>query len=85
MAEYLVKGGETITDKELEKLGSAAEHGEYPGSPGRWLVRPQGRPAISEEPLVTVSVKLPETMVKEIDKRSKNRSAYIRQAVALTL
>lgn len=85
MAEYKVKSGATITDEELEKLGKAAEEGRYPGKPGEWIVRPQGRPAISDEPLVTVPVKFPISMVAAIDERSSNRSDYIRKAVAATL
>lgn len=42
MAEYRVKGGKTLTDEDIERLGEACERGDYPGEPGEWIVRPQG-------------------------------------------
>lgn len=49
MGEYEVKGGGTLTDAEIEHLGEACERGEYPGEPGKWVARPQGRPTLSSE------------------------------------
>ncbi|MGN0070264.1 MAG: ribbon-helix-helix domain-containing protein [Atopobiaceae bacterium] len=85
MAEYKIKGGYTISDEEIERLGEACERGDYPGEPGEWIVRPQGRPALSDEPLVNVNVKFPKSMVDAIDSKSKNRSDFIRKAVAAFL
>lgn len=85
MAEYRLKGGYTITDEEIERLGEACERGDYPGEPGEWIVRPQGRPALSDEPLVNVNVKFPRSMVAAIDAKGKNRSDFIRRAVAAAL
>lgn len=85
MAEYTIKGGRTITDEEIGLLGEACERGEYPGEPGEWIIRPQGRPAIADEPLVNVNVKFPRSMVAAIDAKDKNRSDFIRKAVAAAL
>lgn len=85
MAEYTIKGGRTITDEEIELLGEACERGEYPGEPGEWIIRPQGRPALTDEPLVNVNVKFPRSMVAAIDAKGKNRSDFIRKAVAAAL
>lgn len=85
MAEYRIKGGGTVTDEELERLGEACERGDYPGEPGEWVVRPQGRPRLSDEPLVSVNVKFPASMVAAIDAKGKNRSDFIRRAVAAAL
>lgn len=85
MAEYRLKGGYTITDEEIERLGEACERGDYPGEPGEWVVRPQGRPALSDEPLVNVNVKFPKSMVAAIDAKGGTRSDFIRKAVAAAL
>lgn len=85
MAEYRIKGGQALTDEDVERLGEACERGEYPGEPGEWIVRPQGRPSLADEPLVTVNVKFPRSMVAAIDSRTKNRSDFIRKAVAAAL
>lgn len=85
MAEYTIKGGRVLTDEDIERLGEACEREEYPGEPGEWIVRPQGRPALSDEPLVSVNVKFPRSMVAAIDSKTKNRSDFIRKAVAAAL
>lgn len=85
MAEYRIKGGYTITDEDLDKLGEACERGEYPGEPGEWIVRPKGRPSISNETLVNVSVKFPKSMVAAMDATGSSRSEFIRKAVAAAL
>lgn len=82
MAEHRVMGGYTVTDEELDRLGEACERGDYPGEPGEWIIRPQGRPALSDEPLVNVNVKFPRSMVAAIDAKGGNRSEFIRKAVA---
>ena len=44
-----------------------------------------GRPRLTNEPLRAVTVTLPESMVESIDRRTKNRSDFIRKAVAAML
>ena len=85
MAEYSLKGGYALTDKEIERLSEACERGNYPGEPGEWIVRPQDRPALSDEPLVNVNVKLPQSMVAAIDTKGETRSDFIRKTVAAAL
>lgn len=45
----------------------------------------QGPAAVADEPLVTVPVKFPRSMVAAIDGKTKNRSDFIRKAVAAAL
>ena len=85
MAEYRIKGGITLTDEDIERLGESCERGDYPGTPGEWIVRPQGRPALSSEPLINVNVKFPQSMVAAIDAKGSSRSDFIRKAVASAL
>lgn len=85
MAEYRVKGGSTLTDEDIDRLAEACERGEYPGEPGEWIVRPKGRPPISDETLVSVSVKFPRSMVAAMDATGSSRSEFIRKAVAAAL
>ena len=64
-------------------MAEAIAHGELPGEwTGEAVV---GRPRMCDEPLITVPVKFPESVVAQIDKRSNNRSDFIRKAVAASL
>lgn len=45
----------------------------------------QGRPPISDEELQLVSVKVPASLVKKIDKKTNNRSEFIRAAIVTAL
>ena len=83
--DYKLKDGSVVSEEYLNKLGEECERGEYPGTPGEWIVRPTGRPKISEEKLVTVAVRFPESMVEAIDKVTNNRSDYIRSLVTKDL
>ena len=83
MAEYELKSGAVVTDKDIEQMAEAIARGELPGAwTGDAVV---GRPRISDEPLITVPVKFPESVVAQIDKRSNNRSEFIRKAVIACL
>lgn len=60
--EYKLKGGVTLTDADFERMADEAADGRYPGEPGEpgaWVVRPQGRPTLSDEELVTITFKVP--------------------------
>ena len=83
--EYTLKDGSSVTEDQLNQLGEACEQGDYPGTPGEWVVRPQGRPRISDEELVTITVKFPVSMVSAIDRLTSNRSDFIRKTVAQAL
>lgn len=77
MAEYKLANGGTITTEDIER-----ECAEYERHMGGKLDRIHvGLAAVSEEPLVTVTVKFLASMVAAIDERSTNRSDYIRRAV----
>ena len=81
--EYRLKSGRVITDEEIELLSRQIEQGELPGGWTGEVTR--GRPRISQERLVTVPVRFPESVVAQIDKVSGNRSDFIRKAVAAYL
>lgn len=86
MAEYVLKGGATLTDNQIEELARKAEQGDYPGSPGAWVIRPQGRPTQFAEDLVTVTLRVPASMRDALDQKAraegKTRSQFLRQAIA---
>ena len=86
MAEYVLKGGTTLTDDQIEELARKAEQGDYPGSPGAWVIRPQGRPTQFAEDLVTVTLRVPASMRDALDQKAraegKTRSEFLRQAIA---
>lgn len=86
MAEYVLKGGATLTDDQIEELARKAEQGDYPGSPGAWVIRPQGRPTQFAEDLVTVTLRVPASMRDALDQKAraegKTRSQFLRQAIA---
>lgn len=86
MAGYVLKGGATLTDDQIEELARKAEQGDYPGSPGAWIIRPQGRPTQFAEDLVTVTLRVPASMRDALDQKAraegKTRSQFLRQAIA---
>ena len=86
MAEYVLKGGATLTDDQIEELARKAEQGDYPGGPGAWIIRPQGRPTQFDEDLVTVTLRVPASMRDALDQKAraegKTRSQFLRQAIA---
>lgn len=82
MSEYHLSNGTVITDEDLEKEALEYEKGEWDG---HLVSARSGRPRISDEALVTVPVKFPVSMVAAIDRKTNNRSDYIRKAVAATL
>jgi hypothetical protein len=85
MAEYRIKGGYTLTDEDFERMAEEAECGEYPGTPGAWIVRPQGRPALSDEELVTIAFKVPRSQRDALDRKAESlkesRSQFMRDAL----
>ena len=68
-----------ITKEELDKLAEQYENGDWPE--GRTILL--GRPRISDEELVSVTIKLPKSQLDAIDsganQEGKSRSAYMRQ------
>ena len=78
--EYTLKSGRVVTDEDIERMADAIERGELPGEWSGEVVR--GRPKIYGEPMVTVPVKFPASVVERIDELTDNRSDYIRRAVA---
>jgi len=81
--EYISKGGHVYTGEELERMGEQAERGEYPGEPGEWLIKPQGRPQLyPNDDLVTIAVKVPRNWREQMDARAEaghmTRSQYVR-------
>lgn len=81
--EYRLKSGVVVTDEDIEKIAEAVAKGELPGKWSGDVV--VGRPRLSNEPLVTVPVKFPESVVAQIDAKTNNRSDFIRKAVQACL
>ena len=85
MAEYRIKGGYTPTDEDFERMAKETERGEYPGTPGAWVVRPQGRPPLADEELVTIAFKVPRSQRDALDRkaasRNETRSQFMRDAL----
>ena len=78
--ELLEKFG--VTDEELAQWENDAAHGVFQGEPREIVM---GRPRLTNEPLRAITVTLPESMVEAIDRRAKNRSDFIRKAIASCL
>lgn len=89
MAEYRMRGGAVLTDADFERLSEEAARGVYPGTPGEWVVRPQGRPHMSEEDLVVVTCKVMRSQCDAMDRaagrRGESRSDWMRHAFAEVL
>lgn len=85
MAEYKIKGGHTLTDEDFERMAEEAGRGEYPGTPGTWVVRPQGRPPLADEELVTIAFKVPRSQRDALDRKAaslkETRSQFLRDAL----
>ncbi len=82
MVEYKLANGGVLTDEDIERICAEFEDESWSGRLERVH---QGPAAIADEPLVTVPVKFPKSMVAAIDGRTKNRSDFIRKAVAAAL
>jgi len=81
--EFITKSGQVLTDEDFERLGEAADRGEYPGTPGEWIIRPPGRPQLHPtEELVTIAFKVPKSHRALLDKKAKaahsTRSQFMR-------
>jgi hypothetical protein len=83
--EYKTKSGYIVTDEMMEEWGAACERGEYPGQTGEFIIAPVGRPRLTSDELVAVTIKLPRGVVEKLDatakQRNETRSALIREAV----
>ncbi len=87
--EYRTKSGFVLTEEMIEELAEQAERGEYPGSPGKVIVAPQGRPPLCDEELVTVAFKVPRSYRDRLDEkaasRHETRSQFMRHALEAAL
>ena len=85
MSTYKVKGGQVLTEKDIDRLGLEAEKGELPGAPGEWVIRPQGRPRLCDEKLVTITLRVPTSFKEAIDKKAQSegetRSEFMRKTL----
>ena len=59
MKKFTLTDGKAYDESYFEALSEKAAKGEYPGSAGEWIIRPQGRPKLAEEELVTIAFKVP--------------------------
>jgi hypothetical protein len=88
--DYTTKSGYVLTEEMIEALGQACERGEYPGSPGEFIVSPVGRPQLCpSEDLVTVAFKVPRTQREALDAKAaqdhKTRSQFMREVLSEAL
>ena len=83
--DYKLKGGFILTDADFERMADEAAAGRYPGEPGEWIVRPQGRPPISDEELVSITIKLPLSQREALDRKAaslnETRSQFVRKTL----
>ena len=74
-----------VSKEELDKLAEPYEGGNWPE--GRTILL--GRPRISDEELVSVTIKLPKSQLEAIDnganREGKSRSAYMRNLLKLAM
>ena len=82
MAEYKLANGGVLTDEDIDRICKEFETESWTGRLQRIH---QGPAAVADEPLVTVTVKIPQSMVEAIDERSQNRSDFIRKAIVAAL
>jgi hypothetical protein len=89
MEKFKLTDGKNYDIEYFEKLSEDASKGVYPGQPGEWIVKPQGRPRYSEEELVTIAFKVPLSQRDRIDDCAKEnhqtRSQFIRSIVSSAL
>ena len=81
--EVKTKNGVVITDEMFEKLATAYESGDWPGTATGEIV--MGRPRIAEEESRTVTFRLPVSKIIALDKMAEahdtTRSVALREAV----
>ncbi|MBR2834353.1 MAG: hypothetical protein IKE43_01365 [Coriobacteriales bacterium] len=89
MKEYITKSGAVLTDEDFDRLADEAELGNYPGKPGAWIIRPQGRPSLSDEELVTITFKVPRSQRDAVDREAlihnETRSQFMRRTLEAAL
>ena len=86
---FVSKNGTVVTDEMLEELALQMEAGQIPGEPGEWLIKPPGRPRLSQEELVTVAFKIPQSQRAAADRiaksRNQTRSEFMRELLAAAI
>ena len=76
MAEYKLANGDVLTDEDIDRICKEFESESWAGRLERIH---RGPAAVANEPLVTVPVKFPRSIVVSIDGRAKNHSDFIRE------
>lgn len=79
---YTLVNGEVLTDEMIEREADEFERGTWEGHLTDIRV---GRPPLTHEKLVPVTVKFPQSMIEAIDIQEVSRSDYIRRALAAYL
>lgn len=83
----MADGGAIVADGGSEPLAGETAH-EAEGL-GEWVVRPRGRPRMSHEELVTITLKVPRSEREEIDRKAheqgSSRSQFVRDALRSAL
>lgn len=79
MTTYTLASGEVLTDEMIKQEAEEFERGTWKGHLTNIRI---GRPPLTQEKLVSVTVKFPQSMIEAIDKQETSRSNYIRRALA---
>ena len=82
MAEYKLESGSVIDDADIDRICDEFESESWEGSLEHVHLGPASE---CEEPWVSVSVDLPQSMLDAIDARGPGRPGFIRAAVAAAL
>ena len=81
--EYVLKSGKKLTEKDIECLNEAIESGDLSALGKRGKIE-VGRPRLSNEPLVTMTFKIPQSDAKRIQSayelEGTSRSDFLRRA-----
>lgn len=78
MTEYKLADGSVLTDEDIERESVEFEQETWTGRLERIHVRPG---VVADEPLVAGTVRFPASMVVAIDRKTGDRSDFIRRAV----
>lgn len=82
MKKYKLANGNAISEEDIEHEAAEYEAGAWEGTLDNICL---AQPAIDDTPSISITIELPESMVKSIDAKAGNRSDYIRRAVAAAL
>jgi hypothetical protein len=82
MMDYIAENGQAVTDEMFDAMAKEYEDGTWAGEFGKVIA---GRPRLSGEETVTLTVKVPKSRMALIDTMAKksgaSKSAFVRDAI----